>query len=35
MTLDDGFKRVPIMNGMSSIIDSIYLPRGGSEESRN
>ena len=34
MTLDLGFKNVPLMGRMSAIIDSLYLPRGSGEEKR-
>jgi len=34
LSLDYGFKNVPIMGKMSKLIDSIYLPRGKTEEKR-
>jgi hypothetical protein len=34
MTLDLGFKNMPIMGKMSALIDSLYLPRGSGEEKR-
>mmetsp|Transcript_11024 Transcript_11024/g.18428 ORF Transcript_11024/g.18428 Transcript_11024/m.18428 type:complete len:272 (+) Transcript_11024:24-839(+) len=33
-TLDVGFKKAPLMNKLGDLVDSIYLPRGGNEESR-
>ena len=34
MTLDIGFKNMPLMGKMSALIDSLYLPRGSGEEKR-
>jgi 1-acyl-sn-glycerol-3-phosphate acyltransferase len=34
MTLDMGFKNMPLMGKMSALIDSLYLPRGSGEEKR-
>ena len=34
MSLDIGFKNAPIMGKMSELIDSIYLPRGSTDEKR-
>ena len=33
-TLDIGFKSAPIMSRLGNIADSIYLPRGGDDASR-
>jgi len=33
-TLDMGFKKAPLMGAVGNAIDSIYLPRGGSDEQR-
>jgi 1-acyl-sn-glycerol-3-phosphate acyltransferase len=35
LSLDWGFKTIPLMGKMSMLIDSIYLPRGSTEEKRN
>lgn len=34
-SLDIGFKRVPLMGKLGDLIDSIYLPRGSSQEKRD
>jgi len=34
LSLDIGFKKAPIMGKMAMLIDSIFLPRGSSEEKR-
>ena len=33
-TLDIGFKKAPLMANLGNVVDSIYLPRGGTEEKR-
>jgi len=33
-TLDIGFKTAPVMSRLGNIADSIYLPRGGDDVSR-
>jgi hypothetical protein len=33
-TLDIGFKKAPLMSNLGNIVDSIYLPRGGTDEKR-
>jgi len=33
-SLDIGFKRAPLMGNLANVNDSIYLPRGRSEEKR-
>jgi hypothetical protein len=33
-TLDIGFKKAPLMSNLGNVVDSIYLPRGGTEEKR-
>lgn len=33
-TLDIGFKNAPLMSNLGNIVDSIYLPRGGTEEKK-
>ena len=34
LSLDKGFKNVPLMGKMAMLIDSIFLPRGETEEKR-
>jgi hypothetical protein len=34
LSLDESFKAIPIMSRLSNLIDSIYIPRGKSEEKR-
>ena len=33
-SLDISYKRTPIMSNIANVIDSIYIPRGGTEEKR-
>jgi 1-acyl-sn-glycerol-3-phosphate acyltransferase len=33
-TLDIGFKKAPLMSNLGNVVDSIYVPRGGTEEKR-
>ena len=33
-SLDIGFKRAPIMSNIANVIDSIYIPRGGTDDKR-
>ena len=35
LSLDIGFKKVPLMSNIANVIDSIYIPRAGTEEKRN
>ncbi len=35
LSLDIEFKKVPLMSNIANVIDSIYIPRGGTEEKRN
>lgn len=34
MTLDIGFKDIPVMGGMAKAVGSLFIPRGGSDEQR-
>jgi hypothetical protein len=34
-SLDIEFKKAPLMSNIANAIDSIYIPRGGTEEKRN
>ena len=34
-SLDMEFKKMPLMSNIANVIDSIYIPRGGTEEKRN
>lgn len=33
-SLDIGFKKAPLMGNLGNVVDSIYLPRGGTDEKR-
>ena len=33
-SLDMGFKKAPLMGNLGNVVDSIYLPRGGTDEKR-
>ena len=33
-SLDIGFKKAPLMSNLGNVVDSIYLPRGGTDEKR-
>ena len=33
-SLDIGFKKAPLMSNLGDVVDSIYLPIGGSDEKR-
>ena len=33
-SLDMGFKKTPLMGNLGSMVDSIFIPRGGNDEGR-